>query len=268
MESLIIQDFKFFAPIRIGEQSAWAHLDTGASGNMVAAPEAHGLEEIEKRMMQGGIGQQEVRKVRLGTFQFLGKSFDDATAVVFDSETYFGDVPFSALMTLGAETLLAEPLILDFKRLWLGFAERPLKANLPVFPMKCVDGLPFITLRYGKQEMRAIFDTGAAYCILNAGHVEELGIQLERVYALEVQDPAGGKGEMPIYRLENIGIGEVELGQCETFAVNLDPIEQRLGERIDFVLGANAMVTSALVWVLDKERQAVYVSERDVDVYA
>ena len=268
MESLIIQDFKFFAPIQLGEKGAWAHLDTGASGNMIASTEVREMEEIERRVMQGGIGQQEVKQVRLGTFEFLGRSFEDETAVVFDSETYLGDVPFPAFMTLGADVLLAQPLILDFKRLWLGFAEKPLKENLAAYPMESAEGLPCITLHCQGQKMTTIFDTGAAYCIVNAGHVEEMGIPLERIYALEVQDPAGGKGELPIYLLEDVRIGEVGLGRCEAFVVNLEPIEQRLGKRIDFVLGANAMLSSALVWVLDEEGKAVHISERDVDVYA
>jgi len=50
--------------------------------------------------------------------------------------------------------------------------------------------------------------------------------------------------------------------------VGLGPIEERVGRRIDVVLGANTMLTSALVWVLDKEQGALCVSERDVDVYA
>lgn len=37
MESFIIQDFKLFAPVRLGEKDTWAHLDTGASGSMIAS---------------------------------------------------------------------------------------------------------------------------------------------------------------------------------------------------------------------------------------
>jgi hypothetical protein len=152
-------------------------------------------------------------------------------------------------------------------RLWLGFAEKRLREDLSAFPLDCSVGLPMIALHAGQCEMSAVFDTGAAYCILNAVHTEELGIQAERVYALEVRDPAGGQGEMPVYRLENIHIGGIKLGICEAFIISLEPIEQRLEKRIDFVLGANAMLTSALVWVLDKKQGKVYVSARDVNVY-
>jgi len=67
MESFIIQDFKLFAPARLGEKDTWVHLDTGASGNMVAAFEAQGVEETERRMVQSGIGQQEAKQVRIGS---------------------------------------------------------------------------------------------------------------------------------------------------------------------------------------------------------
>lgn len=268
MESFIMQDFKMFAALQLGEKKTWAHLDTGASGNMITAAEAQRLEVIDKRVIQGGIGQQEVKQVRLDSLRFLGHHFDNATAIVFDGETYFEDVPFPVSMTLGAEVLLAEPLVLDFKRLWLGFAEKRLRKDLATYPLDCSTGLPFLDVRCGQHGMSAIFDTGAAYCILNAAHVEELGIQVERVYTLDVRDPAGGQGEMPIYRLEDLYIGDVKLGTCEAFIVSLEPVEQRIGKRIDMVLGANLMLTSALVWVLDKAQGKVRISNRDVNVYA
>lgn len=52
MESFIIQDFKFFIPVRMDETRTFAHFDTGASGNMVVESAAHKLEEIESRIMQ------------------------------------------------------------------------------------------------------------------------------------------------------------------------------------------------------------------------
>lgn len=214
------------------------------------------------------MGQQEVKQVRLGRLEFLGKAFENETAVIFDGEDYFGDIPFEVSMTLGAGVLLAAPLILDFKRLWMGFADKSLKDDLLRFPMDCATGLPFIPLHHGDQELRTIFDTGASFSILNARHVEELGSPIEQVYALEVQDPAGGKGHIPIYRVEGLSVGEIDLGKCEAFVVSLEPIEQRLERRIDFVLGANTMLASGLVWVLDKSQGAVFISDRDVDVYA
>lgn len=267
MDSFIIQDFKFFAPIKLGEKDTFAHSDTGAIGNMLAASESEGLRQIESRVMQGGMGQQEVRQVQIDTLEFLEKSFADQTAVVIDGEAYFGDVPFPVSMTLGADVLLAHPLILDFKRMWIGYAEKPLKENLPRFTMETPSGLPFVKMRFGAQEANTIFDTGAGYSILNANHVEELGVQMEQVYALEVLDPAGGKGEIPIYRVEGLHMGDLELGLCEAFVVSLEPIEERLDKRIDFVLGANTMLGSGWVWVLDKAQNAVLISERSIDMY-
>jgi predicted aspartyl protease len=268
MESFIIQDFKFFTSMKLGEKNTFAHLDTGATGNMLAASESEGLEQIESRVIQGGMGQQEVKQVQIDTLEFLGKSFTNQTAVVIDGEAYFGDVPFPVSMTLGADVLLAHPLIIDFKRMWMGYAEKPLKEDLLRFTMETPSGLPFIKMHFGAQEVNTIFDTGAGYSILNANHAEELGAHMEQVYALEVLDPAGGKGEIPIYRVEDLRMGDLELGFCEAFVVSLEPIEERLGKRIDFVLGANTMLASVWVWVLDKSQNAVLISERSIDVYA
>jgi hypothetical protein len=268
MESFIIQDLKFFTPIQLGEERTYAHFDTGAVGNMISKTRAEGLIEIERRTLEGGMGRQEVRQVRLEALNVLSRSFDHETAVVFDAESYFGETPFDVAMTLGASVLLAAPLILDFKRLWMGFAENPISERLPHIAMDCSTGLPFITLSSQQRELHTIFDTGAAFSILNANHVKALGVEVEEIYELEVQDPAGGKGRIPIFRLESLHIGNVDLGTCEAFAVSLDPIEQRLNRRIDLVLGANTMLASALVWVLDKTQNALFFSDRDVNVYA
>jgi len=42
LESFIIRDFKIFAPVRIAGRDTFAHVDSGASGNMIAATEAQG----------------------------------------------------------------------------------------------------------------------------------------------------------------------------------------------------------------------------------
>jgi hypothetical protein len=72
----------------------------------------------------------------------------------------------------------------------------------------------------------------------------------------------GPSGHRRVGKYDSIFDGETYFGDVPF------PIEQRLGRRIDFVLGANAMLASALVWVLDREQGRVYVSDRDVNVYA
>lgn len=268
MEPFIIQNFKMFAPVQVGDRQTWAHLDTGASGAMIVASEARAYEATGSRLVQGGIGRQEAAKARLPALNFLGRTFRDVGAIVFDGAEYFGDTPFPVTMTLGADILLSERLILDFKRLWIGLADRPARDDLPGHPLDCRTGLPLVELHLGDHRMNSIIDTGAAYCILNAVHVADLGIRPERIYSLEVQDPAGGKGEMPVYRVEGVRAGDTRLGVCESFVASLEQIESRLSERIDFVLGANALLSSALVWVLDRREGRLHLSERDVDVLA
>ena len=73
---------------------------------------------------------------------------------------------------------------------------------------------------------------------------------------------------MPIYRVEGLRLGDIPLPPCESFAVNLEPIEERIDRRIDFVLGANAMLASGLVWVLDESNGALLVSPSDIRVQA
>ncbi len=266
MDSFIIQDWKIFAPLRIGKQGTYAHLDTGAMGNMLVSSHEADLEAIGERTLSGAMGERQVKQVRIKHLEFLGQTFDDTTAIVFDGEGYFGETPFQVSMTLGATVLLARPLILDFKRLWLDFATTPIREDIARYPMDCSDGLPFIELSVEGRKLQAIFDTGAAYSLFNAAHEAEMKWDLRENYTLEGQDPTGKKSPIPVYAAHDVRIGEIPLGGAEIVKVDLTAIEQRLNRRVDFVLGANTLVGSSLVWVLDKARQSVYVSERLVDV--
>jgi len=268
MQSLLIQDFKLFAPIRLNHKPAFAHLDTGASGSMLVSTEAEGMEAVESHLMQGGFGQRQVRLVRIGQLTFLDQEFPGTTAAVIDGAHYFADVPFPVSMTLGADILLARPLVLDFKRLWLGFEEGPFDPALSAFPLDCSAGLPVLTLRAGDRELQAILDTGAAYSLLNAAHAEALGLDLEPAYQLEGQDPAGGTALVDVHRLGELSVGDIPLGPCELVALDLSIIEQRLDVRVDFVLGANTLLASSTVWVLDKAGGYAYVTARGVNVRA
>jgi len=169
-------------------------------------------------------------------------------------------------MTLGANLLLSRPLILDFKRLWLGYASSPVREDLASYAMESAAGLPLIELRIGERRLWTLLDTGAAYSLLNAAHEAELGLELEEVYRLEGQDPTGQRSWIPVHELDGVRLGEVALGKMEIVRVDLGIIEERLGRRVDFVLGANALIRSGLVWVLDREEARVYVSERTVEV--
>jgi len=266
MESFIIQDWKLFAPIHTGGEKTYAHLDTGAIGNMLSASKLDNAEVIDEKTMMGAMGEQQVKEVRIKDLTFLEQEFDHTKAVIFDGEQYFGDVPFPVTMTLGATVLLAKPLILDFKRLWLGFAESPVRADIPAYPMDFANGLPFLELNAGKTKLQTIFDTGAAYSLFNLAHETEAAWEFEEIYQLEALDPTGARSLIPVFELKNVTIGDVQLGKMEIVKVDLTAIEQRLDKRVDFVLGANALISSGLVWVLDSAKETIYISEHDVNV--
>ncbi len=266
MDSLIIQDWKMFAPIRVAGKKTYAHLDTGSVGNMVISSLAGDWEIIEERIMTGAIGEQRVKEVRTGPMEFLGHGIADSTAIVFEGSGYFGEMPFPVEMTLGAGVLLDRPLILDFKRLWLGYADSPIRQDIKSCPMESVDGLPFIELSINGRKFQTIIDTGAAYSLLNAAYAAEMHLDLDEIYRLEGRDPTGKTSYISVYVLDNLMFEELVLGKTEVVKMDLSAIERRLNRRVDFVLGANALISSRLVWVLDKAQEKVFVSERDVDV--
>ena len=261
-----IHELKLFAPVSLNGQATIAHLDTGATQTTIGAGAARGLEKVGSSRMRGGLGQRKAEFVRIPTLEFLGETFEDTTAAVVDSESYFAGVPFPVSLTLGAPILTARPLVLDFRRHWIGFAGGPLRPDLETIEAEFIKGLPLLNLRMDGHGLRAAFDTGAAYSVFNSAHLDEIGMEPEEVYSLEVNDPTGATSWLPVYRAGETSVSGIPLGPCEFLTVDLSPVEQGLDARVDFVFGANAMLTSGLVWVIDREHSCLRLAERGVDV--
>jgi hypothetical protein len=169
-------------------------------------------------------------------------------------------------MRLGVPILLAKPLIVDFKRLRIGFVSPPFHSDLIHIPAEFVRGLPIFEGYLEGKPLQVIFDLGAGFSVLNSVRREELGLELGFAYFEEVNDPSGAKATVPVWRHSRLGVEGFLLGECEFLAMDLTAVEAGLGRRIDSILGVNAMLRSGCVWVIDPSSSCMWLTDTGIDV--
>lgn len=265
MQPFTVHEFKIFAPLMLNGQSTFAYLDTGADGHAISPLVAMGMEEVRKEVIRGALGQEERRVVRIDSLSFLGESFCDVHAGVEDALVALEGVPFQVSMRLGVPILLAKPLVVDFKRLRIGFVSPPFHNNLIHIPTEFIRGLPIFEGYLGGKPLRVAFDLGAGFSVLNSVRREELELELGFVYSEEVNDPSGAKATVHMWRHSQFGVKSFLLGECEFFAIDLTAVEAGLGTRVDFVLGVNTMLRSGCVWVIDSSSSSIWLANAGVE---
>ncbi len=88
MESVVIQDFKFFIPAVVEKEKIWAHLDTGASQSSISTSLGKQLPRTEQKTLQAGLARREVTQHLLSHLEFFGESFRDVPAAAVDNRDY------------------------------------------------------------------------------------------------------------------------------------------------------------------------------------
>ena len=266
LDPLTIHEFKLFVPVVLNGRAAYAFLDTGATMHRVTAAASEGMERIGVSASQGAFGRRERESVRIAALSFLGEPFDDLTADVDDDPEHFAGVPFPVSLALGVRVLLAQPLVLDFKRLRIGFVKDALRPDLVRLPAEFVRGLPLITCQLGHHDLHAMFDTGAGFSTLNAVRLKHLGVAVRHAYSLEAKDSTGASEVVEVFGGPQLALNGLSLGEVEFLAIDLRAVEELLGTRVDFVLGVNTMLTSARVWVVDAREKCIRLATHGVDV--
>ncbi len=266
MRPFVIHEFKVFAPMTLNGQNAFAWLDTGGAGHAISPVAAMGMEEVGKETVLGALGWEERRVIRVASLGFLGELFCDVHASVENVLATLEDVPFTVSMRLGAPILLARPLVVDFKRLKIGFVSPPFRNDLVRIPLESVKGLPVFEGYLGAKPVRAIFDLGAGFSVLNSARLDEFGPELEFVYSEEVTDPSGAVAIIEVWRHPRLGVQDVLLGECEFLTIDLTAVEEKLGTRVDLVFGVNTMLRSGRVWVIDSHSSNIWLADAGVEV--
>jgi predicted aspartyl protease len=266
MVPFTLHQLRLFVPVEINGREMLAHLDTGGIRTIVHPDVARDLPRVASTAPAPPHGGPRPESVTIDSLRFLEMEFGGVPATV-DASDYLADLPFDAPVTLGAQILLSMPLILDFKRHLVGFADQPIRRELAMIPAEFVRGLTIIHFTLGGREIRGLIDTGSGYSVINAAHAPELGLRGDLAFEIDIDGEEPGQEEkMKVYRTHDLAVGELALGDCEHLLMDLTPVEESLGTRIDFIFGINSMITSGRVWVLNFAGRSVRVVRNGVEV--
>jgi hypothetical protein len=108
--------------------------------------------------------------------------------------------------------------------------------------------------------LSALFDTGAGLSVVNTAHLEEIGLDLQPAFELEISDATGAKMTQKLELCSGLRIQNTVLPSFDCFSTDLQGIEKALGARVDMVFGANAMLKSGLRWLFDRAVNKAFVA--------
>jgi hypothetical protein len=253
----IVHGYRMFVPVRVGNLSGYAQVDTGASCSMIRNSFASGFPTVTGGQFRGALGTAEAKRCRLPVVSLLGEDFSDLVVYIQpDSAGDFGSLPFQVILTAGVDILYHKPLYLDCARQMIGFldpASSRREEGSQEISLSLASGFAFFKLEMGPHSLNALFDTGAGYSVLHARLLELLRDQLIEQEPEEVTDPAGGNAIIPVYKHPCLAIDGQPIGEGRFLVIDLEPVERVLGTQLDFVFGFNTITGHD--WVVDRPRQ-------------
>ncbi len=258
-ETLIIDENKLFAPVRIAQTDGYAHIDTGARCSSVLQSYSKQFPEIEEREIRGALAAATVTRVSLDEITFLGGTFPNLTADVQpDSQGGLDTLPFPVTMALGCDVLLQKPLYLNFEQGKIAH----LQSNLPTKSHTQLEadfslGVPIFKVSLGKHMFNALFDTGGGLSVLDQRLLAKFEKELTEDEPVAVEDATGAKHKIPTFKCSSLRIGDQLLEERQFLILDLGAIEQESGRRVDCVFGLNTMVEKS--WIIDSARQQIEI---------
>jgi len=262
MEKYLQYDFQVFAPVRIGQMGGYAFLDTGATSSRILQSCAGDLPGRGSADVQGLLGTTRLKQCTLERVTFLGEDFSNVSVRIQPDEAAgFEDLPFSVVMTVGADILFQKALYLECAAGRVGFLD-PVppewESRGQVVPLRFEKNRAFFSLRLGSRGLSAAFDLGAGYSVLNARCLETLQADLVEEAPEETSDATGAKAWIPVYSHPRLEINGSCLGGTRFLVMDLAAAESALGVAVDFIFGFNAMVGRN--WVVDKQNHRMLLA--------
>lgn len=254
MESYLVHELRLFAPVWVNGSSGYAHVDTGSVSSLVRASHARGIARTGASLLRGGLGAGLVEQCQLNEVEFLGQAFNHLPVkVIADDVGQFDRLPFPVMMVAGSDLLYHQALHLNFSRGKIGFLESipaSIQKTSSVVHLDSQLGPAFITIDLGNRALRAAFDVGSAYSVLNTSRLHLFTSEVYPIGREEVLDATGRSALVDIYWHAHLAIAEQPLGDVRFLAMDLSALEDILGSELDFILGYNVM--QAHDWVVDR----------------
>ncbi|MBO9336821.1 MAG: aspartyl protease family protein [Roseiflexus sp.] len=236
-----------------------AYLDTGANLITISPKLAESLPRTGTVTIGSAFEQRVFEAVEAIEIGFLGYNRRVGARVKPISDSA---LPFNSDVTLDASTIFAQTLIFDFRLLGILLPKQVSGELWLELLTKFVEdtGICLIQLASQNATVSALFDTGAGLSVINSAHIEELGLDLQPAFELEIGDAVGAKTTQTVSLCSGLRIADAALPPFDCFSADLQAIEKVLGCRIDMVFGANAMLKSGFRWLFDKLAGKAFVA--------
>jgi hypothetical protein len=259
LKPFTIHEFKLFVPARVNRVSTIAYLDTGANHITISPRLAGGLPRAGTITLGSAFEQRSFDTVENIEIDFLGNTHHFNAHV---NQVTDGDLPFTADVTLDAPTIFAKPILFDFRLMGILLPKQASGGLWIKLPAKFIEnmGLCIIQLQSQNGAIHALFDTGAGLSVLNSAHSEELKLDLQPGFALEISDATGAKTVQQLALCSGLRVGSTVLPPFDCFSTDLQAIEKVLGCRIDLIFGANAMIKTGFRWLFDRSANEAFVA--------
>jgi hypothetical protein len=257
---LTIHEFKLFAPARVNQMEMLAFLDTGASHDTVSQKLAEGLPRSGTTPVTSAFEHRMFDTVGDIEIDFLDHiRCSDAYVEQTQAVNRF---PFITDVTVGAPTIFAKALILDFRLTGIMRPQQVSYESWTALPAKFVENKDICLIQLTSQSgtIHVLFDTGAGFSVVNSVHIDEIRLDLESAFELEINDATGAKMNQKLSLCSGLRIGNTVLPPFDCFSTNLEAIEKGLNCHIDLILGANAMLKSGYRWLFDKLAGEAFVA--------
>ena len=256
---LTIHEFKLFAPIRVNQANTLAYLDTGATLAPISPKLAEGLPRAGTMTVGSAFEQRAFDTVEDIEIEFLGNIRCTGARVNQISDSA---LPFNSDVTLGAPIIFAKALIFDFRLLGILLPKQMSGESWIELHAKFMEDTDICLIQLASQNgaFSALFDTGAGISAVNSAHIDEIGLDLQPAFELEMNDATGAKTTQKLTLCSGLYIGNTILPPFDCFSTDLQAIEKALGCRIDMVFGANAMLKSGFRWLFDKLADKAFVA--------
>jgi len=191
--------------------------------------------------------------------EFMGNVRKGVVARVYEPED---PIPFVWDAVLSAHEIFHGPIVFDFHILALLPADDVEDGTWMEVPCEFTDkGICLVEMRTEERTVNAIFDTGAEFTVVNGRYAGSNGLSLTPSFDVEVRDATGTVRKVPVSTCRGLHVGDVKLPAIDALVVDLSPVEDALGRRIDVVFGANAMLKGGLRWLFDREQNRVSIME-------
>ncbi len=256
---LTIHEFKLFGPVRVNQVNTFAYLDTGANHITISPKLAEGLPRTGTITLGSAFKQRAFDTVENIEIDFLGNTHSISAHM---NQIADGDLPFTADVTRDAPSIFAKAIIFDFRLMGILLPKQVSGELWISLPTKFVGnkGICLIQLHSQNRAIYALFDTGAGLSVVNSAHIDEIKLDLQPDFELEISDATGAKTNQKLALCSGLLVGNTVLPPFDCFSTDLQAIEKVLGCRIDLIFGANAMLKSGFRWLFDKLANKAFVA--------